>query len=161
VPTDDYPTIQDAVDAATVNVETIIVIAEGTYTDEGTESGFAPFIYFPSTSSPSCNKRITMQCAVEDATKCIIQGRDYADASIMHVNGGNTVTVNHHITFQGNTNAGVHGGGGIYNNADLTLNQCHVKDNSSRSTGGGIFNRGDIALNHCYVTDNSGSAVGS
>jgi hypothetical protein len=135
----DYTTIQDAVNAVADGVPTLIIIAAGVYTtaDQVAPSTTA-FINIPT------NKLITLECAsaTEDATGCIIQGRNDARAPLMKVSRGSTVIVEH-LTFQDNRNTRTFGGG-IDNQGDLTLFKCAVTRNNALN-GGGISNSGHYA----------------
>jgi hypothetical protein len=134
----DYTTIQDAVNAVDDGVPTLIIIAAGTYTT--TADQVAPsttaFINIPP------NQLITLKCATEVATGCIIQGQRNGKAALMKVDDGTTVIVEH-LTFQVNTNT-LSSAGGIYNRGDLTLFKCAVTRNNALN-GGGISNSGHYA----------------
>ena len=52
------------------------------------------------------------------------------------------------------------GGGGVYNTATLTLNNCKLTGNATTNSGGGIYNLGAITLNLCTFTGNQATNNG-
>ena len=80
--------------------------------------------------------------------------------SVFSVTGGN-VTLNDLTITNGNGINNNLGGSGIYNMANLTLNECTLAGNSSPKFGGGIENNGGtLVLNQCTLTGNSCDADG-
>ena len=67
-----------------------------------------------------------------------------------------TVTLNN-CTLSGNT-AGR--GGGVSNKGTLTLNSCTLSGNTSRNSGGAIYNSGTLTLNSCTLSGNTSDALG-
>ena len=67
-----------------------------------------------------------------------------------------TVTLNN-CTLSGNT-AGR--GGAISNKGTLTLNSCTLSGNTSRNSGGAIYNSGTLTLNSCTLSGNTAGALG-
>ena len=67
-----------------------------------------------------------------------------------------TVTLNN-CTLSGNT-AGR--GGAISNKGTLTLNSCTLSGNTSRNSGGAIYNSGTLTLNSCTLSGNTSDAFG-
>jgi hypothetical protein len=63
-----------------------------------------------------------------------------------------TVTISD-LTIQNSTNAGP-GGGVVIWNADVTLRDCVIQDNSAWS-GGGIDNSGELTIERCTISGNS------
>jgi len=61
------------------------------------------------------------------------------------------------VTFQGG-NSRDNDGGGIYNNGELTLINCVVRNNGTGSdikAGGGIYNNGSLVLSNCTIYNNT------
>lgn len=152
-----YDTIQLAVNAVDDNDPTEIIIAEGTYVVNPAASQTTPFIKIPA------NKLITLECATDDATACIIQGRRWRNPLVEIEEGSTVVMV--FLTLQGHTNlnfANNGDGGAIYNlRGDLTLTSCNVNGNLA-ARGGGIFNvQGDVKINGAStVNDNTATRSG-
>ena len=50
-------------------------------------------------------------------------------------------------------------GGGLYNSAELTLNDCAVTGNFATESGGGIFNMSTMIMSNCVVHGNSAAGT--
>ena len=71
------------------------------------------------------------------------------------------VTPGHTSTIEGLTISGNHAnppGGGVFNEATLTINNCRLDHNFSEGNGGGILNGGTLTIRNSSV---SGSAAGA
>jgi hypothetical protein len=88
------------------------------------------------------------------ANPIIINGN--ANGRIFEVQFPETVVLSSLIITNGSDNTG-NGGGGIYNNYTLTLNQCTLSGNSATNAfAGGIYNSvGTLTLNQCTLSGNS------
>ncbi len=89
----------------------------------------------------------------ENTRTTIIDG--YEHDRVLHILDG-TVSI-YGVTFQGG-NSRDSDGGGIYNNGELTLINCVVRNNGTgndNKAGGGIYNNGSLVLTNCTIYNNT------
>jgi hypothetical protein len=104
-------------------------------------------------STLTINKDLTIDGSAL-ASRVSISGQ--GAVRVFSVNTGITATLNNLIITKGNTTSG---GGGIYTEGILTLNNCLISDNYSASQpGGGIFNNsgGELTVNNSTLSNNVG-----
>jgi predicted outer membrane repeat protein/parallel beta-helix repeat protein len=84
-----------------------------------------------------------------------------AQSSVFVIRSLEPVTISGLTITNGNLSSAYLGGGGIYNNSTLTLNNCTVSNNWANVNGGGIYNDGSyygsapVTLNNCTVSGNT------
>ena len=138
-------TINGAIGKAS-STDTIYVTAE-TYTGSGTE---VVDIYKSITISGGWNVDFTTQSGLTT-----IDGGNSRGG--IDIPSGHTVTLERFAIENGNIVLG----GGIYSEADLTLNQCELRNNHATDIGGGLYvSVGTVILNDCILDSNSSDGGG-
>ena len=77
---------------------------------------------------------------------------------VMSINNGVTVSLNNLTLKDGS--ALLHGGGGIFNEGTLTVNNSIFSSNSATNAGGGIYNAGTLTVNNSTFSSNSATIGG-
>ncbi len=135
----EYPTIQAAIDAATLGDE--IVIADGTYTGVGNKN-----LDFG-------GKAITVRSASGDPASCIVDCEGDGRGFRFHTGEGLDSVVNGLTITRGNGR-----GGGVYcSRSSPTLTDCRIIGNSGSNSGGGVMcdDASRPALTNCTISANS------
>ncbi len=72
---------------------------------------------------------------------------------VLTVSSGTSVILSSLIISKGNDTS-YYGGGGIYNQGNLTITDCIISGNSSEWDGAGIYNTGTLTTSDCTITGN-------
>ena len=138
-----YSTIQAAINAA--NNGNAVLISDGTYTGPGNvDLDFG-------------GKNITVTSVYGPATTIIdCRGTSSANHRGFYLHSGETSAFISGLTIENGYESGVDGGGVLNLNANMTVQNCILKDNIA-SNGGGICNSGSglVALVDCTFTGNT------
>jgi len=138
--------------------------------DSITISGPGPTLLAVSRNSQSPNFRILH---IQPDHTVAISGLTISNGNLINVSGAgifndqSTVTITNCVISGNATDSPPSiqcGGGGIYNNGALSLNNSTVTDNSVTGPfaygGGGILTSGSLTVNQCSITNNIGDRYG-
>ncbi|CAN2039328.1 putative pectate lyase C (modular protein) [Candidatus Magnetomoraceae bacterium gMMP-15] len=140
----DHTSIADAISLSATSGDTIDIKA-GTYTEGITIS-----------------KNLIINGA--GASSTIVDGNK--DHTVFSIASDITVTMSGLMIQNGSYISNSPGGGAIFNEGNLILQNCTISNNSANVTGfgpassGGIYNSGTLTLQNCTISGNSGYASG-